>query len=331
MDTPGSIPPLPVAVMTDGRAGNEAQAMGLAEALGRRRPVSVEVRRAGLEGLRALPPAQAWHLLGRIAPATAIRALGDTGALPRPGLVIGAGRRVAPLVALAARRDGVPSVQMLDPQMPARAFGLVVAPFHDGLRGERVLGSLGALGRVTPERIAAEAEEWAPRLRALSGPRLAVLVGGPGKMARWGDDDPERLRMTLRRLADAGWTLLVTTSRRTPKALSAALTGDLDPARHLIHTGGGANPYPAMLGHAEAVLVTEDSVNMASEAASGGLPLHVFRVSGASEKARAFHVALASRGIARDFDGRIASWTYSPLAEADRIAAEVDARLLSAA
>ncbi|NIV88419.1 MAG: hypothetical protein GWN35_16725, partial [Actinobacteria bacterium] len=43
--------------------------------------------------------------------------------------------------------------------------------------------------------------------------------------------------------------------------------------------GTGANPYPAILGLAAAAIVTGDSVNMASEAATAGLPLHVFRLS----------------------------------------------------
>jgi mitochondrial fission protein ELM1 len=37
---------------------------------------------------------------------------------------------------------------------------------------------------------------------------------------------------------------------------------------------------------------------------------------------------MARRGITRDFTGAIESWSYTPLAEADRVAAEVENRLL---
>ena len=44
--------------------------------------------------------------------------------------------------------------------------------------------------------------------------------------------------------------------------------------RHPIWDGTGANPYFAFLHHADHVLVTEDSANMAAEAASTAKPVH---------------------------------------------------------
>ena len=51
--------------------------------------------------------------------------------------------------------------------------------------------------------------------------------------------------------------------------------------------------------------------------------------AGTSGRLRAFHRALEARGIARDFDGRVEAWSYAPLAEADRAAAEVERHLLA--
>lgn len=318
-------PALRLLVLTDGRAGNEAQALGLAEALARRRPTRIAVERRALAGPRSWPPPRLWHALARLAPGAVGRLFGG---MPGPAdLIIGAGRRVAPLVALAGRRGHVPTVQLLDPRMPVGAFSLVVAPEHDGLRGEGVLSTLGAIGRVTPERIAAAAAGWADRLTALPPPRLAVLIGGPGRMARWGPGDGEALARALAGLAKDGWSLMVTASRRTPPALVERLGAQIDLARHLLHAGQGDNPYPAILGHADAVLVTADSVNMVSEGASSGLPVHVFEVGGLAPKARSFHVRLAEGGFARPFEGRIERWSPPRLAEADRIAAEIEARL----
>lgn len=314
--------------MSDGRAGNRAQALGLAEALARRRPAEIAERDLPPRAGAALLPACAWHRLDRVLPGAAISAARGRAAPPWPDLAIGAGRRIAPALAWLRRAHGVPAVQVLDPGLPRGAFDLLVLPEHDGVSGPGILTCLGAPGRVTSARIAEEAARWAPRLAALPEPRLAVLIGGPGRMARWEADAPRRLREALAALAAGGWTLLVTASRRTPPTLLSALGAALDPGRHLLHAGGGENPYPAILGLSAAVLVTEDSVNMASEAASSGLPLHVFRTGRASRKARRFHESLAARGIARDFAGEIDRWSYAPLAEADRLAAEIEARLL---
>ena len=94
-------------------------------------------------------------------------------------------------------------------------------------------------------------------------------------------------------------------------------------ARGFIWDGQGANPYPGLLGHADAVLVTEDSVNMASEAATTGLPVHVYPLRGRSPKIARFHASLEARGASRRFDGTIGRWSYPPLAEADRVAGEL--------
>jgi mitochondrial fission protein ELM1 len=155
-----------------------------------------------------------------------------------------------------------------------------------------------------------------------------VLLGGPSAAARFGGGTAGRLVEALQGLAERGHGLMVTPSRRTPEGLVARLRDRLG-ERALVWDRTGENPYPGILGLADAVLVTQDSVNMASEAASTGKPVHVFALNRVSAKLRAFHAALEARGAARRFEGAIETWDYPPLAEADRVAAEIDARLLA--
>ncbi|MEM7238418.1 MAG: ELM1/GtrOC1 family putative glycosyltransferase, partial [Pseudomonadota bacterium] len=89
---------------------------------------------------------------------------------------------------------------------------------------------------------------------------------------------------------------------------------------HFIWTGTGENPYPAILGFCDTVLVTADSVNMASEAACTGKPLYIFPLPGVSAKLRRFHTSLEDHGASRPFNGVLDTWTYSRLTEADRAA-----------
>jgi mitochondrial fission protein ELM1 len=218
-------------------------------------------------------------------------------------------------------------VQILDPRMPHSAFGLVVAPTHDQVTGPNVIGTTGAIGRVTPASTAAVAEAWRDRLGHLPRPRVAVLIGGPGRSARFGGGAAGRLTAALQGLAAQGHGLMVTPSRRTPEGLMARLQEQLG-AGAFVWDSHGENPYPGILGLADAVLVTEDSVNMASEAASTGRPVHVFPLTWVNRKLRRFHAALEAHGAARRFAGGIGAWDYPPLAEADRVAAEVERRLL---
>ena len=51
------------------------------------------------------------------------------------------------------------------------------------------------------------------------------------------------------------------------------------PERCWVWDGGGDNPYLALLADADAIFVTPDSVNMASEAAATGRPVYVLRLA----------------------------------------------------
>jgi hypothetical protein len=318
----------------DGRAGHAAQVLGLAEALGRRRPAEVTPLRVEPKPWAARLPARLWHLGGARPGGWPFTGYGGGMAgiaPPWPDLAIGAGRRVAPLVAALRRLHGVRAVQLLDPGMPAAAFDLLVAPAHDGLAGPNVVTTLGAVNRLTPEGLAEAADGWRARLAHLPRPRVAVLLGGPSRSAFWSEQDVDRFAAEITLLTRRGAGVMLTPSARSDPMVLAALSADCDRAASFLWDGAGANPYPAILGLAEAAIVTEDSVSMASEAATAGLPLHVFRLAGTSARLRAFHAALAARGIARDFTGELGRWSYAPLAEADRVAGEITRRLLAAA
>jgi uncharacterized protein len=307
--------------LSDGRAGNEAQALGLAEALARRRPAAIAVIRAVPGRWAALiPPAISWRLGLRPGgwPFSGLAEGAEALVPPWPNAVIGAGRRVAPVSAALRRHYGMAAVQILDPQMPAGAFDAVVVPEHDALAGANVLRSVGAVNRLTPGTIAEAAACWADTLSPLRKPRVAVLVGGPSRSARFAARDERMLLAALEVLAPEHG-LMVTGSRRTPPGLMARVREAVG-GRGFVWDGAGANPYPGLLGHADAILVTEDSVNMASEAASTGLPVHVFPLSGRAAKIARFHESLERRGASRRFTGGIGRWSYPPLAEADRIA-----------
>jgi mitochondrial fission protein ELM1 len=320
-------------VLTDGRIGNEMQALGLAEAIARRRPAKITLRRVAPKAWTARLPAPMWHALGAREggwPFTAYSARVRRIKPPWPGLVIGAGRRIAPLVAALRTLHGVRTVQILNPRMPLADFDLVAVPEHDRVTGPNVVATVGSIGRMTPEFVALAAEPWRDRLAALPRPRLAVLLGGPSVSARFGGGAAGRLSVALQALAEQGHGLMVTPSRRTPEGLVTRLRDGLGD-RALVWDRTGENPYPGILGLADAVLVTQDSVNMASEAASTGKPVHIFPLNRVSARIRRFHTALEARGATRRFEGVIEAWDYPPLAEADRLAAEVDARLLSGA
>lgn len=323
----------PVWVVTDGRPGNENPARALARALEPHGFAPADVRRAVPRAWAGRLPARLWRMIparvggwpfsGYAAP--------EGLAKPWPGLVISAGRRSAPAAAamraLSAMGAGgwVRAVQILDPRMGAGAFDALVLPEHDGRTGPGVVTTLGSLSAVTPEIARAAAAPWAARLEGLARPRLAALIGGPSGSNRWGEAEGRAVLAALAAAEAEGWGLMVTPSRRTPAGLVAAMR-DAAPGA-FVWDGTGENPYPGILGLADAALATADSVNMASEAASAGLPVNVLPVAGLAAKLARFHAGLASRGAARDWSGAPQVWEAAPLDEAGRVAAILAPRL----
>ena len=95
----------------------------------------------------------------------------------------------------------------------------------------------------------------------------------------------------------------------------------------LVWDGSGANPYFGFLDAADVILVTEESANMATEAAATGKPVYLLSLPGRPGKFARFHDDLIGAGIARRFDGELERWTYAPLVETDRAAAEILRRM----
>ena len=299
--------------LSDGRAGNESQARGLAEAIARRHGVAVRVLRAPLRAWAARLPAPVLAALPAWPFGMPYAALAPEGrgalAPPWPEIVVSAGRRIAPISAALRRDHGLRVVHLLDPKMRPDRFDALVVPAHDTLRGATVLTTLGALNALRPPEDP----------RPTETPTLAVLIGGPSRSAEFTDADTARLAEHLIALSEH-FRLVVTASRRTPPTILALLRAHV-PGITLWAPGSDApNPYPAMLWQADAVLVTADSVNMASEAAATGRPVHVFPITRLAPKLVAFHDALVAQGASRAFEGSIEHWTYAPLREADRIA-----------
>ncbi len=317
--------PLQVWVVTDGRAGIEAQALGLAEAVASLTPAEITVKRVRWRSwLRRWPTRlMAW-------PLAALDASSDTLAAPWPDLWIGNGRAAVP-AGIAMRRWSAGRtfvVQLQDPLRPPRLFDLVVPPSHDQLEGPGVFPILGAPHRMTPERLSAARDMFRDRLDALPHPRVAVLVGGRSSAFDIGPQRARRLADDLAHaLGESGGSLLMTFSRRTPPKAAAVLTQALAGFPGWIWDGEGANPLPAFLEAADHVVVTADSINMVAEAASTGKPVHIAAVDGRQARKDRFHAALAAHGAVRPFTGALESWTYAPLRETGRAAAEVVRRL----
>ena len=315
-------------VLADEKAGNLNPCLGLAEAVG----LETVVKRVYPRFPWSRLPPQLW-----IAPFSASGPGSDPLEPPWPDLLIAAGRQTVAL-ALAIRRrsrGGTFAVQILDPRVPPGCFDLVVAPGHDRLAGANVMATTGALNRITDARLAEAAAAFEPRIAHLPHPRIAVLIGGTSRRHRLDEATAAGIGDHLAELArNAGAGLMVTASRRTGEANARALAARLSGLPAVIWDGAGDNPLFGYLGLADAIVVTDDSVAMVSEACSTGKPVYVAalptlstRSGKGSAKFDRFHEALARAGCTRPLTGDFEPWTYEPLRETARVAVEVRRRM----
>lgn len=307
-------------LVTDGKAGHEAQAEGVAVALG----VAYDWVRVDPRGIA--------RLLAPWGPAARTFKPGP----PWPAVVIGIGRTAIPALRAVRRRAGPATfaVALQDPRTGAGTADLVWVPEHDRLRAGNVVTTLTPPNRFTADLLAGLRAGADAAVDALPAPRVMLAIGGTSKVWRFTLEDAVRLGASITAFGRQGASFLVTPSRRTPPPVAEAVAAAVAGFPHIVWRGEGDNPYARFLARADAIVVTADSVSMTGEACSAGRPVYVFRPSGGSDKFRRFHDALTAIGATRALAPETPldlAWGGSPLRSADVIAREIEARYASRA
>jgi hypothetical protein len=289
-------------IVTDGKAGDENQCVGVAEALG----VEVERRRVPSSGPFAW--CAPW---GPADPRQ--RRRGGVLHGPLPDLVIASGRRAVPSLRACRRIGGPFTVFLKDPRTGADTADFLWVPAHDRLRGPNVLATVTSPHRISARSLSDARSRPDPRLAGLGGRRVAVLLGGDSRHLRFTEAEGTRLLGYLRGLVSEGGRLMISASRRTPTGLREAARVLAGETGGFYWDGSGENPYLAMLALAEAVVVTSDSVNMVSEAVATGAPVLLFEIHGTPARHAGMYAALKEAGALAALDGRFIDLRYSPI------------------
>lgn len=331
---PGPVSTL-IWVVSDGTAGMRLQSVALAESLQRARPswkcdeFTVSPHRL----TRALPRLGAWL--------PAMPLYGTTpkggGALPRrphagryPDIMITCGRRMAGF-ALAMRRraraeaTSMQSVHLQDPRLSPNLFDALLVPRHDRARGSNVLVTTGSLNRLTLSGIQAAMMDMPSRwLETTRRTAVAVMLGGDNRRYKVTPEMGDAMADRLAAFAQtSGAMLMIVPSRRTPEGLVDRLCAHLPAGGAMLPQKDEPNVYPGILGLAQAVIVTSDSVNMASEAAITGKPVMIAswqeatdsNPSGESGRIRAFHDHMFASGYSMPLGETIPNGPFERLDE----------------
>jgi mitochondrial fission protein ELM1 len=219
---------------------------------------------------------------------------------------------------------GAYGLHIQNPKGPAHLFDLIAAPVHDDFEAPNVISTFGAVHSVTAARLNEAGARFAPQIADLPHPRIAVLLGGESRAFSFPPEVGARFGDRLAKLArECRGTLLITPSRRTGPDTLSAVAEAVNDVPHIIWDGRGENPYFAFLSLADAIVVTEDSVNMVTEATGTGKPVYIQPLPGRSSRLARFHALMRERGATRPFEGRIDPFDYAPINDTEAVAAPI--------
>lgn len=337
---------LRILYLTDERPGHYHLSEGVTAALGRLLPVEVH----------KLAVSRRWIMAGRT-----LRFLGKSGllsperilqlgygieadTLPEADLVISAGGETLPANVAAARSAGIPNIFVgsLRRGVGGSDVSLVVSSYarHRDLPHHLVSLKPSA---VDPEAIGRPAQ--IPSYGPHNPPALiGLLIGGDSGLFKYEDAEWRRLFELAREISSRwGSRWLVSTSRRTPPQIGEAafdLAKEKDVVADFIdYKLAGPGSLTRIFGRADAIVCSEDSSTMISEAVWARLPVigvsprrHSFKPEEAEYRqlmrqenwARFLPIADASVDAVGDALSQITPLADNPL---DRLAGDLRTRL----
>jgi mitochondrial fission protein ELM1 len=258
-------------VITDGKAGMVSQATGIAEAIGFEKIITKQCS-------YGFP----WWVFPAYWGFNSPKFLtenSDSILPPWPDVLVISGTRVIGL-ALYIRKQSKGktfTIYVQNPRIDCKYFDLVIPMKHDHVSGVNVIESKMALHKVTKSKLDDGNELHKGLFLKKKKPYLVVLIGGHTNRYKMNKASCQHIIIQLQSiLANSKGSLFITPSRRTPAELIKMMNEVFrQNDRVVIVNPEKNNPYFGMLGTADCVFVTDDSVSMISEACSTGKKVYV--------------------------------------------------------
>ena len=251
-----------------------------------------------------------------------------------PSVMVTCGRRMAGIsMALKTRANragaDMATIHLQDPRLDPAYFDLLIVPHHDRVRGDNVIVTKAALNRMSQSHIAASANTVPQHWQAAASPRVAVMIGGDNRRYKISHDMATHMAQQLAEFSAANHAnLFLVPSRRCPDTVIGYLQTALSPDHYIIATNDQPNPYPGILAIADAVIVTSDSVNMASEAASTGKPVLIAYWQAETGRIAKFHQTMQDSSHTAPLTQHLPAGPFAPLDESAMIRQQISAHLM---
>ena len=244
-------------------------------------------------------------------------------------VVISCGRKsVIPSLFLKKKfKDKITNIHIQDPKVSLSNFDFVVAPEHDGLIGENVISSKGAIHYLTEKELDENISYLKPRINKEK--IVTLIVGGPNKYYDYKETEIENIFYKIKQnFLNNGYQLILIPSMRTPKKIIEAAKNYFDDNQVVI-TDIDKKAYLSSLRLADHIVVTCDSTSMISEAAITGKPIYVAHIPHIknNDRFKKFFEIFKELNIIRDLNDTVDNWKYEKLNETYRISGYIKSKI----
>ena len=219
------------------------------------------------------------------------------------------------------------NIHIQNPKVSLNNFDFVVIPEHDGINGENVITSKGAIHYLRNE----ELDQNANYLKSqIIGPKLVTLImGGPNKYYDYRETAiKEIFSKVYENFINKGFQLIFIPSMRTPKKIIDLAKNYFD-ENQIIITQVDKKAYLSSLKLSDYIIVTCDSTSMISESAMTGRPIYVAQMTPIKKNERfmKFFELFKSLNIIKDLGDTVEDWNYEKLNETDRISSYIKEKI----
>ena len=214
------------------------------------------------------------------------------------------------------------NIHIQDPKVNLNHFDFIVAPEHDGIEGQNVISTKGAIHYLTESEINENKDYLNSFIKKDERKIWALIMGGPTKYYEYSRENIKAIFENLNNLnKQNNFQLVVIPSMRTPKNI-IQYAKDYFGENHTVIETIDKKAYLSALAISEKIVVTCDSSSMISEAALTGKPIYVANISPKKNDKRfqRFRNLFKELNIIRILGEEIENWNYQKLDETNRVA-----------
>ena len=245
-------------------------------------------------------------------------------------IIISCGRKsVVPSIYLKKNsQKKIINIHIQDPKVNLKHFDIIVTPEHDGVTGDNVISSKGAIHYLTEQEIGSSKDYLTGRLDNKKN-YLGLIIGGPNKYYNYSNQIIERVLLKVKKISELNkLQVIAIPSIRTPKNI-ITMTSEILGENHVAINEVDKRAYLSTLAISKYLVVTCDSTSMISEAAITGKPVYVEELPAKKNDYRfkKFRDLFTKLNIIKKLDKNLEDWTYKKLDETNRIAKEIKEKI----